>query len=238
MSRLQRELERLYGLGAPGAHTPASAPRALVLEVARPADWTAIGAVWQGVQSDLALPAPAIAVNGQDGYQLWFSLSEPLPPAEGAAFLDGLQQRYLSEVAPKRMSCWTCRVESQPAWPTTPRPLPGDDHWSAFVAPDLAPIFATEPWLDFPPGDDAQADILQGLRSIALADFRSALAHFTPLTDTVRHPPAATESLFANDAMASNTLGPREFLHRVMNDPNTPLALRIEAAKALLSHKQ
>ena len=79
MNRLQRELHRLYGqkvaaiegplgLGLDAVH-PIDTPgpvRTMVLELARPANWAPLSAVWQGVQTDLDLPAPAIAVNGSD----------------------------------------------------------------------------------------------------------------------------------------------------------------------------
>lgn len=221
MNRLQRELLRLYG-------TDGTAPpqRALVLEVARPADWAAVGAVWQGVQTELDLPAPAIAVNGQDGYQLWFSLVEPLPSTDGLAFLRGLQLHYLTEVDPERVTCWPDPGGTR-AWPATPRLLPDGEHWSAFVAPDLAPIFSTDPWLDFPPGDDAQADTLIGLRCMAAADFRVALHQLTRLTSSG---PAIAPARATDDA----ALSARDFLRGVMRDPCVPLALRIDAAKALL----
>ena len=78
--------------------------RALVLELARPADWPLLSAVWNAVQTDLELPAPAIAVNGRDGYQLWFSLAQPVPAAQGLDWLDALRQRYLAEVKPQRVA--------------------------------------------------------------------------------------------------------------------------------------
>lgn len=231
MNRLQRELVRLYG--SDGQTAP---QRALVLEVARPADWATVGATWQGVQNELGLPAPAIAVNGKDGYQLWFALSEALPPAEGLAFLRGLQRRYLAEVAAERVTCWFDPGAAS-GWPATPNLLPEGEHWSAFVAPDLAPIFAAEPWLDIPPGDDAQADTLIGLRCMAPADVRSALNQLVlPVaTDSA----ASTQTPAADmpaptDGAAAPPLNPRDFLNQVMRDPGVPMALRIEAAKALL----
>lgn len=230
MNRLHKELERLYG-----AHDCPPQERALVLEVARPASWADIGCVWQGVQSDLGLPAPAIAVNGRDGYQLWFSLREALSPADGLAFLRGLQRRYLAEVAQERITIWP-ELGNASSWPATPQPLPGGEHWSAFVAPDLAPIFGPEPWLDIPPGDDAQADTLLGLKSMAPADLLAVLGKLAPGEDSARgSEPAAPSG--PGVAASVTALNPRDFLRQVMQDPNAPLALRVEAAKALLPYE-
>ena len=52
---------------------------------------------------DLELPAPAIAVSGIDGYQVWFSLSEPVPLAQALDFLESLRLRYLGAIAPKHI---------------------------------------------------------------------------------------------------------------------------------------
>src|SRR4051812_33295007 len=113
MNRLQAQLHRLYlphsnveqGTSAtePSLFDAQGQVRAMVLELARPADWDAISAVWKGVKADLALPAPAIGVSGVDGYQLWFSLAAPLPAAEATSFLEGLRLRYLSDIAPQRV---------------------------------------------------------------------------------------------------------------------------------------
>ena len=118
-----------------------SAVRSAVLALGRPADWQALSAVWRGVQADLALPAPAIAVSGRDAYQLWFSFAEPLARTEAAAFIEALRLRYLGELPQERLA-------SAP-----PSPLPAlppqqvdaqQDLWSAFVAPViLARMFVT-----------------------------------------------------------------------------------------------
>ena len=95
-TRLQQELLRLYG-----SHDTALAPpaRAAVLELARPADWSALGAVWRGVQGDLGLPAPAIAVTGSDGFQLWFALAEDSLAAEALQLLQALCRAYLGDLS-------------------------------------------------------------------------------------------------------------------------------------------
>jgi hypothetical protein len=55
MNTLQAELNRLY-LEESSLIAPDGRVRALVLDLARPADWNVLSAVWQGVQTDLPLP--------------------------------------------------------------------------------------------------------------------------------------------------------------------------------------
>ena len=164
MTRLKSELERLY-LAAPASLTDAQGRvRALVLEAVLPTSWGRLSAVWQGVQAELALPAPAIAVSGTDGVQLWFSLEAPVAAAQGQAFLEGLRARWLSDLAPARVRLLSGQAALVPA-------RLADDQWSAFVAPDLAAVFADTPWLDVEPGEDGQAALLHGLHSIKPAAF-------------------------------------------------------------------
>ena len=260
----------------PSLVTPDGRVRALVLELGRPADWDALLAVWQGVQADLALPAPAIAVSGTDAYQLWFSVAQAVPVAQAAAFLEGLRQRHLADVAPHRIGMLPAPAPAPapvPAAsaPPAPRNLPPalrvpaqqpNGHWSAFVTADLARIFADEPWLDLPPNELAQADLLSRMVSIPLDDFERACAQLrpsppapapAPVTHTPKpdlHPqaaetaqaPAAPHGSSATDfthSTAPTTAGgpwtdPRDFLLHVMNDASVDLRLRMEAAKALL----
>jgi hypothetical protein len=108
--------------------------------------------------------------------------------------------------------------------------------WSAFVAPDLAAIFEDTPWLDLPPGVDAQASLLMAGRSLTPAQWRAGLATLagpaalaepqqTSAASTSAPPPAPN---------AAATLA-RDFLLQVMQDEAAPLAQRIEAARALLA---
>jgi len=194
--------------------------RAARLDLARPADWDALGALWRGVQTELGLPAPAIAVNGVDGYQLWFSFAAPQPLEEVAAFLDALRHRWLGGIAEARLSS-----SARPDTDDLPPRQTGDEQWSAFVAPDLAPVFAETPWLDLTPNPDGQAELLSRLAGIADADFRRALQDLPPALPVPQAP--------AGKPVESD---PQAFLTRVMNDAAAPLALRIEAAKALLPY--
>lgn len=208
MNRLQTELQRLY---------PA---QPLVLELARPASWEPLAKVWQGVQADLELPAPAIAVSGTDSYQLWFSFAAKVPPAEAMAFLDGLRARYLADVGPERIAM---KFSDAPMPPFEAAP----GRWSAFVTPDLATLFADEPCLDLPPGIDAQADLLSRLKSIHPEEFERAKERLRPAVT------AASASAPGCNAPAK-TADPRRFLLDVMNDAQVAMHLRIEAARALL----
>ncbi len=245
MNRLQEELQRLYGPQADAGlrleldvGSPDDAPgqvQAMVLELARPADWAALSAVWGGVQADLALPAPAIAVNGSDGCQLWFSLSEPVPVAKAAAFLDALRRRYLGDILPLRVGMLPA-LDAAPARPLQrawPEPALQADSglWSAFVASDLAAMFADEPWLDMPPNPDGQAQLLAPLKRMAPADFELALQQLQPTTAAAAPGPRSDGA-----APAAAALDPKRFLLDVMHNDSLDLALRMEAAKALLPY--
>lgn len=252
MTRLQSELQRLYGLPDPAAAaaTPAQAGfidsqgrvRAMVLELSGPGGWAPLAAVWQGVQADLDLPAPAIAVSGQDGLQLWFSLAQAVPASEASALGHALCRRYLGEVDPERLRTMPTRDAASPAQWSHARPVPAacaaPGRWSAFVAQDLAPVFAEEPWLDMPPNPEGQAELLSRLKCIepaallrAMAQLSSTAAPASP-GDPAPGPVASTASTPSPSGDAARD--PRQFLHDVMNDERVALPLRIEAAKALL----
>lgn len=216
--------------------SPSGAVRALVLELRRPADWRSLSTVWAGVQADLGWPAPAIAVNGQDAYQLWISLSEPVASADAHAMLEALRQRYLSGVEQDRVSLWPGDGHPEAVHlATLPGQITGSDRWSAFVAPDLAAVFGDEPALDLPPGREAQAELLAQIRSVLISDARRLLAPSSPAAVSaaavIDHGAKANASPVSGQAHQDD---PRSFLLSVMNDPSVAMALRIEAAKALL----
>jgi hypothetical protein len=249
MNRLQSELRRLYlphPAADPGADDDTSSPalidahgrvRAMVLELARPASWELLSRVWRGVQADLEWPAPAIAVSGTDGFQLWFSLAEPVPVAQAHAVLALLCARYLHDVAPARLGLMPAVNAAAPHEALHARWVPQEQSqsglWSAFVAPDLAPVFVETPWLDTPPGHDGQADVLARLGSIKRPAFEAALGRLQPSAPAVTRADAGL-SQSASPAASSESAQARGFLLRVMNDDTVALSLRIEAAKALL----
>jgi hypothetical protein len=253
MNRLQSELHRLYLPAAAGPSTAADAAslidagglvRALVLELVRPANWEALSKVWQGIQLDLELPAPAVAVSGSDGLQLWFSLAEPVPVPRAHAFLAALRAHFLPDVAPQRVRQWPVADASAPGQARHTQLVPAQQaqtgNWSAFLAPDLASVFADTPWLDVAPSTEGQADLLARLDSIKLPAFEAALQRLRPAPPA----PDAPESMRTEAGLdptpttsaSAAPSDPKQFLLQVMGDDAVPLALRIEAAKALLPY--
>lgn len=261
MNRLQTELHRLYisDMPPPESLDPACADldlidadgqvRAMVLEVAQPAgvDWMA--SLWQKIQEDLDLPAPAIAVSGSNGYQVWFSLCEPVPFAQAQDFLESLRLRYLGDVAPRHIGMKPAADASAPRKAVHARLAPAlqveTGRWSAFVAPGLASMFADEPWLDVQPGFDAQANLLSSVKSIRPADFRRARDLLRPAAaQVIQNSGSASVHTIVGSKEAPNQnlvsadagSDPRRFLLSVMNNSTAELHLRIEAAKALLPY--
>ncbi len=255
MNRLQSELARLY-LARPQTCVDADAPsnplidasgqvRAMVMELTRPANWDALSRVWQGVQVDLELPAPAIAVSGTDGLQLWFSVTDPITVAQAQAFLQELRQRYLSDVAADRVRLMPASGASALSQDLHAALVPAlqdcSGNWSAFLAPDLVPIFAESPWLDIPPNEEGQASLLRGIEVMTQAAFEAACVKLAPRLQAQALALAAQASV--EDPMAcvrsedAASFGdPEQFLRQVMQDDSVALALRIEAAKALLQY--
>jgi hypothetical protein len=261
MNRLQTELNRLYRPPVPQSEyqDPAGEElclintdgqvRAMVVDLARQAGWDGIAALWQGIQEDLELPAPAIAVSGIEGFQVWFSLSEPVPLAQALNFLESLRLRYLGAIAPKHIVMKPAADDLASRHAQHARMVPSlqaeTGRWSAFVTPGLAGMFADEPWLDLPPSPDAQASLLSRIESIKPADFQQALRRLGPSAASAARDAgsasagrtvSAAPTRSAEQDLSNDGLDPKRFLFGVMNDPATELHLRIEAAKALLPY--
>ncbi len=157
--RLTAEFRRLYGLTdqvfEPGASRLAlvdgqGCARAMVLALRDPADWSVpVGRVARGAERS-GLAGAAIAVNGVDAYELWFSLAAPVPVAQ-AVLLRGLRERYLAEVKPQRLqmrpSGSDASAQSTPRYPPNKGIGPlGRRSWRQLPA-----VFGDQPAL-MPPG--------------------------------------------------------------------------------------
>ncbi len=256
MNRLNTQLHRLYASpsSAPNGEMSPEQVRGLVIELRRPADWDALRAVWQGVQTDFGWPEPAIAVDGNDAFQLWFSLAEPVGVRVATALLDLLVTRYGLPDTPRRLALgWVGgpKRDGSGLW-SLPTPIrhPVSGRWSAFVAPDLARIFSDEPGLDLPPREDAQAELLSGLISVSPDSVQACwprVRHGQEISEGLQperpepelagnHPTNISSGVsVAGAELASETADvARRYLVRVVNDPQVDTAQRIEAAKALL----
>lgn len=224
MNRLQSELQRLFRPEAALAPVDGEL-RAVVLELAHPLGWAETSRVWQAAQAELGLPPPAIAVSGRKAYQLWFSFAPGVAAADALELLTHLKSRHLNDPHKEHGA----RLLTGGQRPELPPEEVATDQWSAFVAPDLAPLFDDERWLDHPPGQDAQAELLSHFAVItpdavarALAPLRAAASAQPIVTGVANMPGPQSE--------------PERFLLRVMNDDTAHLQWRIEAAKALLAH--
>jgi hypothetical protein len=249
MNKLQTELQRLYFLPtAPNAPADLADElideqgrvRAMVLELTGPPSWELLSRVWIGVQTELEWPAPAIAVSGTDGLQLWFSLAEPIAAARAHACVLALRERFVADVDPRRVRLMPAADASGHA-----RRIPAEQepsgNWSAFVARDLAPVFDETPWLDIPPGEEGQANVLRSLDVTTMAAFEAAMHSLVPRAPMVPVAAATPLQAVADTATPLVATGSaseqaRRFLLRVMHDETQPVAVRIEAAKALLPH--
>lgn len=194
--------------------------------------WEAVAALYEGVLGDLALVPPAMAVSGDAGYRLWFPLVEPIPVAQAEAFLLGLADRYLASLPPARRVL--CPLGDVRDVPVVPAPHPVTGKWSAFIDPGLGGMLADEPWLDMAPNPEKQADILAGFELIKPAAFVQALARLGPAQAAASPAPVASPPLPSRPVGGEAADEACRFLLTVMNDPTVDMALRIEAAKALL----
>lgn len=235
---LSSQWTRLLGGGAGNGATDA---RVVAWHV-RAADSEWVSRAWLGAQNESGLPAPAIAVDGSGGWLLCFALPPSRPQAEAVALLRELIQSWLNqaqatvsvqEAAAWRFTCWP------PGVPADGVPVPrqvGPDRWSAFVAPDLVPVFAESPWLDCAPGEEGQAALLGKLQPIPVADWVRLLSTSAQRASGQATRPACEGEVAAASVGALPPGDPRAFLLSVMNDPGVEMALRIEAARVLLAH--
>ncbi len=251
MNKLQSELQRLYlprpelpakaGAELPGLVGATGEVRAMVLELTGSPAWEHLARVWRGVQADLELRAPAIAVSGTDGLQLWFSLAEPVGVARAHGFLERLRLRYLPDIDARRVRLMP-GADASAADPGShahlvPALQPLTGNWSAFVAPDLAPVFDDTPWLDTPPSEEGQATLLRAVGVISRTAFDAALAQLepgAPAPQTLATEPAAARVAQDPATPVAADGDAARFLRQVMQDETVALALRIDAAKALL----
>ncbi len=232
--------------------SPTGMARAMVVSFARATDWEQVANLYQAVQDELDLPAPAVSVSGRKGYSLWFSLAEALPLAQIQAFLAALRLKYLDDIP-------LAHLELQPDALAIKTLAPARHNttgkWSAFIDPSMGSMFIVEPGLEMAPILDRQAGMLAGLKSIKTANFQRALSILQApseldgepaltlaeaaarLPTKVSRPPDLADGYRYSKLGEGNTYAdPRDFLLAVMNDSSVGVKQRIKAAKALLPY--
>lgn len=210
--------------------------RTLVVAFEHAADWPHAANLYQAVQDDLDLPAPALGVAGR--YLLWFSLAQAVPLAQARAFLTALRARYLAELPEKRLAFYpgdgaTARIALLPERDAT------SGLWSAFIDPTLGSMFSDDQWLAMAPSPDKQAELLAARKSITPAAFDAALGTLQSEAAPLAVAPAAVGTKARRRArlsVGSDYRDPRSFLLAVMNDETASARQRIAAAKALLPY--
>lgn len=180
MEKLLAQLVRLYLMpGLEPGHHPAATPlvsedgltRAIVIDFPRAPDdesrhWAQLCEVANTLQEKLGFPAPAVSVTGANAFRLWLSLREPVPVADVRRFLSLLRTAWFPELPLHASSA----VELPPC-------LHGaTGKWAAFIHPGMGASFAGEEGLDIAPPVAAQLAFLEGLESIAPAQFEQAMA--------------------------------------------------------------
>lgn len=222
--------------------------RAMVVGFDKTSDWEAVAGLYQGIQDDLELPAPAISVSGSAGYQLWLSLAECIPLAEARFFLDALRSRYFAEVSLSNLRCIpdTAQelVEMVPAYDEA------TGRWSAFIDPSMGAMFIEESGLGMAPNMDRQAEMLSRLESMKAGAFLQAMNILRTkaeidlaIQEESSNQPSANHACSANVGQSrpkldvgENFTDPKAFLLAVMNDASANPRDRIEAARALLPY--
>ena len=232
--------------------SPTGMARAMVVSFARATDWEQVANLYQAVQDELDLPAPAVSVSGRKGYSLWFSLAEALPLAQIQAFLAALRLKYLADIPLAHLELQPNALAIKTLAPTRHN---ATGKWSAFIDPSMGSMFIVEPGLEMAPILDRQAGMLAGLKSIKTANFQRALSILqTPseldgepaltlaeaaarLPTKVSRPPDLADGYRYSKLGEGNTYAdPRDFLLAVMNDSSVGVKQRIKAAKALLPY--
>lgn len=249
MSRLHAEFDRLYAPPGAASDAPGSGDadlvgpngqvRALVLDIGRPVEWPVVAPLWRAVQDDLDLPAPGLAISGEQSFQLWWSLAEAVPAQDAERFLQAVQRRFLPTLKPARVRTFPARTGDsngdRAGWSHVRR-VPAQvlpDQWSAFVAPGLAPVFEETPWVDFPPNEEGQAELLSALRSVSPSQWQDALARLTGATEEETGPTGRTDAASTATSMATSTATSRT---APATTSAVPAGLTLTSAKASRHH--
>ena len=226
--------------------SPNGMVRTMVISFANGSYWEQLAALYQGVQEDFDVPAPAISVSVEDGYQIWFSLAEPVPLQQAQDFLKALRLKYLTDIPVSRLKFRPgieggTNAHSLNVLPLMQALKEPAERWSAFIDPSMGSMFIDETWLEMAPNLDQQAAMLAGVETVKAEDFQRVMSIMqaaptfagTTVESAAR---SGGDRQTSSLGVGSHFTDPKSFLMVVMNDPQTSAHDRIEAAKALLPY--
>jgi len=150
--------------------------------------WDALASLANRMQSDLGLPAPAVAVSGRKGWGLWLSLEQPIPAAQAQQFLHMVRKAYLADIPKEEIDLRPDTDKPTKAAQAVAK-LPPCLHrasglWAAFINPGMGGSFVTEAGLPAAPPMGKQAELLADLKSITPMAFMQALYKLQQKTGT------------------------------------------------------
>ena len=221
MDRLDAALQRLYGMSS----SEQGARCSLLIVFRRASDWPTVAEMLRVMQEDLALPLPAVSVSGESGYVVWLALDKAVSRPLGRSFLEALRRTVLADIRDGDLDFLAMPAQLFPI----PACCEATGRWSAFIDPTMGSLFMDEAGLDFAPSADRQADLLGALSCIEQEALQAASVRLMPTPEPCAQVRSAEIS--ADDGSSAEASA---FLRGIMNDPEVPLALRIEAAKGLL----
>lgn len=179
--------------------------------------WQALCAIANAMQNQLDLPAPAVSIDGVNGFALWLSLASPVPVAQARRFVALLRQVHAPDAAMK--SDAAADPEENAVLPPHLHPVSGK--WAAFIHPGMGASFADEPGLDMAPPVAAQTAFLASLKCITSAQFTQTFEQLEPghgaaAPVMASAPVPASDGLLLRDATLDDIV---KFLHAKNIEP-------------------
>lgn len=150
--------------------------------------WEALASVANKMQTELGLPAPAVAVSGRKGWGLWLSLEQPVAAGQAQQFLHMVRKAYLSGIPDSELDLRPDTDKPTKAAQAVAK-LPPCLHkasglWAAFINPGMGASFIDEAGLPAAPPMGKQAEQLADLKSISPMQFMQALYKLQQMTGT------------------------------------------------------
>lgn len=208
MQKLNAELSRLYLAPANGGTRCISLAFRRLAGDAEEGHWERLCMVANALQAELGLPAPAVSISGAGAFGLWLSLEKPVTAAQAQEFATLVCAEADADVTASTLPPFLNQASGK---------------WAAFIHPGMGASFAGDEGLDMQPPEAGQVALLEGLESIAPAQFAQALDQLRQSAGASPEPvrpaastAAAAEGLLLKDATLEDIVN---FLHSKNIEP-------------------